>query len=148
MIRTLTSNTRNIIGHQVASLLAVTKNIGDILRECQTSAVGIIASKNHIIIVIIRSQDRVIGWWWGDGHLQAPPDWLLAPTSGIMNTSPAPVWLPLEELCYGKKRVNLVIFRASRYIHRDSLAKISKRCRILDLKYRAWFSSCIESWLW
>lgn len=61
MIRALTSNTRNIIGHQVASLLAVTKNIGDILRECQTSAVRIIASKNHIIIVIITSQDRTKG---------------------------------------------------------------------------------------
>ena len=59
MIRTLTSNTRNIIGHQIASLLAVTKNIGDILSECQTSAVGIIASKNHrIIIVIIRTLEN------------------------------------------------------------------------------------------
>ena len=57
---TLTSNTRNIIGHQVASLLAVTKNIGDILCECQTSAVGIIASKNHIIIVTDRNQDTML----------------------------------------------------------------------------------------
>ena len=45
----LTFNTRNIIGHQVASLLAVTEDIGDILGERQTSAVWIIASDNRVL---------------------------------------------------------------------------------------------------
>ena len=30
-------------------------------------------------------------------YLQAPPDWLLDPISGIMNTSPGPACFPLKQ---------------------------------------------------
>ena len=71
MIRTQTSNTRNIIGHQIASLLAITKNIRDILGEGQTAAVGIIASKNHMILVITRSDDVMAASPAGSARLVA-----------------------------------------------------------------------------
>ena len=32
-----------------------------------------------------------------DTYLQAPPDWLLDPISGIMNTSPGPACFPLKQ---------------------------------------------------
>lgn len=139
MIRTVTSNTRNIIGHQVASLLAITKHIGDILCECQTSAVGIIASKNHIIIAAIRSQDRMeiiihvmivlpagsAGLVTG-AHVR---DYEHLPSTGVIATEGTLLWQERSQSCYFK-RIK---------IHFDVTAsvQISIRYRILDLKYRA-----------
>ena len=119
MIRTLTSNTRNIIGHQIASLLAVTKNIGDILCERQTSAVGIIASKNHkIIIVIIRTQNGNVMSPAGSARLVTGPhvrDYKHLPSTGVIATVTT--------------LLRLFTFSASRYF--SNVYEVS--CRILDI---------------
>ena len=128
MIRTLTSNTRNIIGHQIASLLAVTKNIGDILCECQTSAVGIIASKNHkIIIVIIRTHNGNVMSPAGSARLVTGPyvgDYKHLPSTGLIATVTT--------------LLRLFTFSASRYF--SNVYEVSCRILILDIGH-----DCIES---